>query len=397
MTEILACERSIDDLYNWVKRENYLGWDPYDALNSKIVQKITFNNPYLETIIIQINKYSMINFRHLLKIQKGVDLKGIALFAQAYSKLWKLTKKEDYIKDLKSFLYIIDNRSLRSRHTFDCWAGHYFPYTAIDKSTLDENTPELIATSQVINALVDSYKLLREDKLKQMAISAYDFLIQNLLERLEAGVCFFKYSLTENDKIVLNASAQGLEALCRLRSVYVTDDMNDLCEKLAKFLIKCQKEDGSWVYSMYNTGKVRNQLDFHQGYIIDGLLAYLQYAENKNCLIDAIIKGAKFYKNVLFHNNGTSYYRYPIRYPIDIHNQAQGIITFCKLSILDPSYLNFAKTIASWTISNMQDKSGYFYYQKWPFFINKIPYMRWSQAWMMLALSTLMEHLRDEY
>jgi hypothetical protein len=37
----------------------------------------------------------------------------------------------------------------------------------------------------------------------------------------------------------------------------------------------------------------------------------------------------------------------------------------------------------------MQDKEGYFYYQIYPLIINKIPYMRWGQAWMLLALSTL--------
>lgn len=389
-------ERSIITLYKWVKRENYLGWDPYDGLNSDIVQKMTFNNPYLETIIIQVNKYSIINFRPIFKIQKGVDLKGVTLFAEAYSKLWNLTKKDNYIKDLKLCLDVIDKESLRDRYSFDCWAGHYFPYTAIDRSILNKTTPDIISTCHVINVLVESYKIFMDYKLKKMAVSAYDFLIQNLLKNSNAGF-LFKYSPKEDDKIVLNASAQGLEALCCLRSIHTNEDMDELCDNLARFLIYHQKKDGSWVYSIYNNGKVRNQLDFHQGYIIDGLLAYLPYAENKNLLINTIIKGVNFYKNVLFHDNGTSYYRYPMRYPIDIHNQAQGIITFSKLSILDPNYLKFAKTIANWTISNMQDKSGYFYYQKWPIITNKIPYMRWGQAWMMLALSTLMEHLKDGY
>ena len=54
----------------------------------------------------------------------------------------------------------------------------------------------------------------------------------------------------------------------------------------------------------------------------------------------------------------------------------------------------FAEKIAKWTIENMQDEKGYFYYQKWPFLTNKIAYMRWGQAWMMLALSTLFEKIK---
>ena len=43
-------------------------------------------------------------------------------------------------------------------------------------------------------------------------------------------------------------------------------------------------------------------------------------------------------------------------------------------------------------MENMRDREGYFYYQVQPFYKNRISYMRWSQAWMLLALSTLLEH-----
>ena len=55
-----------------------------------------------------------------------------------------------------------------------------------------------------------------------------------------------------------------------------------------------------------------------------------------------------------------SKWRLPKIYPVDIHNQSQGIITFSKLRSYHPSYFNFAKTIKEWTIENMQDKTGYF-------------------------------------
>ena len=104
----------------------------------------------------------------------------------------------------------------------------------------------------------------------------------------------------------------------------------------------------------------------------------------------SLIKGANFYRNELFLLDGRCRWRWPQVWPIDIHNQAQGIITFSKFQKIKPKYYDFAKTIAKWTIENMQDESGYFYYQKWPFFTNRIPYMGWSQAWMMLALSNLL-------
>jgi hypothetical protein len=381
---------SIDSLYSWVKKERYYGWDPYDALNSTLVQKLCVGNPYLEILITQFNKYSPINLRPLLKVDKGTDLKGIALFAHAYSKMYNIAKEEIYKEELKKCHSIIKEKSLKNKYKLDCWASHYFPYTSADKSELTTDTPDIIGTCQVIIALVESYKILKDDNLKEMAISACNFLIKDLLEE-DGEDYFFKYTLTESDKIVLNASAQGLEAMSHLLLIFEDKKMNDVCERLANFLIEKQRDDGSWVYSLSKNGKMRIQLDFHQGYIINGLLAFLPYSESRDELISCIKKGARFYKGVLFSENGQSYYRYPMRYPVDIHNQAQGIITFSKLSILDSKYLEFAKKIAEWTISNMQDNSGYFYYQKYRLFTNKIPHMRWGQAWMMLALATLLE------
>jgi hypothetical protein len=43
-------------------------------------------------------------------------------------------------------------------------------------------------------------------------------------------------------------------------------------------------------------------------------------------------------------------------------------------------------------MTHMRDQVGYFYYRKLPMGTNKISYMRWSQAWMLLALSTLLEY-----
>ena len=125
--------------------------------------------------------------------------------------------------------------------------------------------------------------------------------------------------------------------------------------------------------------------------MLDGLFAALPYVKNKDSVLESISLGASFYKNKMFRQNGSSYFRYPKPFPVDIHNQAQGIITFSKLGTLNVEYAKFSTVILDWTIKNMQDLSGYFHYQKWPLVTNKIPYMRWSEAWMMVAFSVYFE------
>jgi hypothetical protein len=44
-------------------------------------------------------------------------------------------------------------------------------------------------------------------------------------------------------------------------------------------------------------------------------------------------------------------------------------------------------------MQNLRDETGFFYYQQRRFFKVRIPYMRWSEAWMMYALARLREAL----
>ena len=47
--------------------------------------------------------------------------------------------------------------------------------------------------------------------------------------------------------------------------------------------------------------------------------------------------------------------------------------------------------VASWTIQNLRDSRGFFYYQRRRFYTVRKPYMRWTQAWMLYALARLLE------
>ena len=45
--------------------------------------------------------------------------------------------------------------------------------------------------------------------------------------------------------------------------------------------------------------------------MLDGLFAALPYVKNKDSVLESISLGASFYKNKMFRQNGSSYFRYP--------------------------------------------------------------------------------------
>ena len=202
---------------------------------------------------------------------------------------------------------------------------------------------------------------------------------------------------THNSKsICYNSSLLAMQILLRAYEISQDKILIETSEKAVNYVVSKQHSDGHWNYSINPmTKEERVQVDFHQGFILDSLLDYFKKTDDYS-ILKSIKKGINFYKFIQFSPEGVSKWRYPKEYPIEIHNQAQGIITFSKLNEFLPDSLDFANIVAKWTIKNMQDKEGYFYYQKYPLIINKIPYMRWNQAWMLLALTTLEYYTNEQ-
>jgi len=99
-------------------------------------------------------------------------------------------------------------------------------------------------------------------------------------------------------------------------------------------------------------------------------------------------RGLEYFAHNLFLEDGLPKLRDNSIYPVDIHSCAQGIITFCELADFEPKYLKLAEKVAKWTINNMQDREGFFYYRIYKKGkVDKTPYIRWGQAWMLYALS----------
>jgi hypothetical protein len=73
---------------------------------------------------------------------------------------------------------------------------------------------------------------------------------------------------------------------------------------------------------------------------------------------------------------------------------AQSIITLLAFRDLDPDSVSLAQSVFQWALNHMWDDRGFFYYRVLRFGTIRASYMRWSQAWMLLALATLLESAR---
>lgn len=377
-------QESLKRLEDYCLKENFKGYDPYDLQKSSLqVSKLPAIYQFLLT---QINKKSPLNFRRLLNIKKNFYIKAMALFTEGYCNLYNLTLSDKYMERAGFFAeWLIKNKSDLSSNI--CW-GYDYSY-ANRNSVVPKDFPTVIHHSYVMRALY-KYWQIADDSLALDTINKMpDFILKEIpVKYYKNGLCF-GYNPKSSD-CCYNASLHAAESLALADSLNCESQYFDLIEAAVNYVVFRQKSDGVWFYSHGDKLDMeKKQIDFHQGFILESLNninRLTQYRLN-HIIAPAIKKGANFYWSRQFEKNGMGFFRYPKKYPADIHNQAQGVITFLKLSEPDNNYKEKAEKILLWTIENMQDQRGFFYYQKYKFFINKIPYIRWSQAWMFLALT----------
>jgi hypothetical protein len=376
---------SFKKLEDYIIRENYKGYDPYDTLTSYIPFKILGKWP--SAIATQIQKRNPVNIRPLLGIRKGINPKAFGLFLQAYSLLYKHSKKPEYLKRAEYFFnWLKENYS--TGYSGYGW-GYNFPWANPEKY-MDAYVPSSVVSGFIAKGIFEYYKVSKSPEAVKILESICVFLDKDLEKVTDQSGISISYTPVMKD-VCFNASLLAAEIFAKTASINLDEKLRELAVKAVDFVIDKQHADGRWNYSMnVALTEEQSQIDFHQGYVLESIYEISRVLDIKNPQWEyALSNGLKFYIEKQFHTEGWSFWRLPKIYPVEIHNQSQGIITLLKLKAYHPKANDFAREIAEWTTKNMQGKDGHFYYQKFETHTHKISYMRWSQAWMFLALTNL--------
>lgn len=374
--------QSYKKLENYVRTQKYKGWDPYDGLNSKVFQSLKGlnSNKIFRLFWIQAFKHSPVNFRPLLMVEKDYNPKALGLFLSSMCQKHHYNPSDENIEQI----HVLSDKILQlvsKGWSGSCW-GYNFDWQA-RAFFQPAYTPTVVATSFVAKALLYAYELTDHERYLEAAISSADFILNDLNRTYDDDGDFcFSYSPFDKTQ-VFNASLLGTSLLSKIYKYKPDNVMLESAEKSLRYCLKYQKTDGSWSYGRLPFHKWVD--NFHTGYNLECINDFISIS-HKNKYEQALNKGFQYYIDTFFTEDGISKYYNNKTYPIDVHAPAQFIVTLVKLNKLT-NYKNIADRVLHWTIKNMQDKRGYFYFQKKRFFTSKIPYMRWAQAWMFYALT----------
>lgn len=382
----MLCE-SIGRLAHWLEHNDYRGYDTFDGLSARFLRPFTFETKLLRIVLQQSVRRCPLNLRPVLGIKKEHSSKGMGFLARGFMRLHKSTGDPVWAGKAKFALnWLIDNQL--QGYSGACW-GNHFDYQSRG-SYIPKGLPTVVWTALIGHAFLDAYDHFRSDRYLQVAISACEHVLRDLDAFPDGeGVCI-SY-VPGKDSRVHNANTLGASLLARTYLQTKNQSYRELAQKAMQYTAQHQRSDSSWYYAEKADGHWVDS--FHTGYVLD---CFKHYAESTgdHRFNQKLMNGYEHWKKIFFLTDGTPRYYDHKTLPIDIQCSSQAIDTLVFFHDRDPESLILAVKVAEWTITNMQDRTGFFYYRRYsPWLVNKTPTLHWGQATMLCALAGLYQLL----
>jgi hypothetical protein len=398
------------DLWHWCRAHDFAGYDPYDALNSRLFQATPLKQSRIARLAwTQLFKRSPLNLRRLALVPAQRNPKGTALFALAALADYRRLRTAEAENDARALLDDLLAARLAGKSGAACW-GYNFDWQS-RSFFVPRGTPTVVPTAFAARAFIEAAREFEGETYLQVARSACDFILEDLNRSRERSddVCF-SYSPLDRTR-VFNASLLAGEVLASVGVLTGENDLIDEGIRAARYVVRRQNDDGSWSYG--GDGYQSWADNFHTAFMLTSLSRIIQSCrspdwqvteelsaetpeqrfrrEDVESIGNALRRGYDFWRERFFLANGWPKY-FPDRlYPADAHSAGAALVALVELQVLDPGATELAGTIARWAIENLRDPRGFFYYQRRRFHTVRIPYLRWSEGWMMYGLARILE------
>lgn len=379
---------AMSNLTTYCRSHDWAGWDPYDGLNSRIFQSIPiFRNKPCRLAFIQFMKRSPLNLRPLLLVPPMRNPKGTALFVSILVKQSRLGLAD--LQEARQLATDLMAKRCPDQELY-CW-GYHFDWQSRG-AMIPQSMPNVVCTAFAGQALLDLFEATRDENYLDTAISAANFVTEFLASDLPEEEFCIRYHLLGRTT-VHNASLLGAAFLARVWSHTKEARIEPYVRKAVEYSLRRQRPDGSWPYGEHST---QNWVDsFHTGY---NLIALQEIGRHFGFpgLPEAIRSGMAFYRAHFFREDGAVRYFHDNTHPIDAHAVGHALLTLASFCRDDATAFEQALACFRWAQENLLagDGSSY-YYQRHRWFVNRISYMRWSQAWMLFGLTELLRAVAE--
>lgn len=375
--------RATECLHDYMRRASYAGYDPYDGLESSVLRSTGLLRWKWSRIgVLQLLKRSPWNPRTILGIPRMRNPKGIALVISALVKRHAATQDLRYLyeaEDLARWLVeegSHDGGELAWGYPFD-WQSRTF-YAR-------KGTPNTVCTVFCADALLNLYAATQQRALLNYAQRAVESFLLNML-REDGGRCYFRY-VAHSPAVIHNVNLLAGSLCARIGCWTGNERLVTIGARALRYSCARQTACGAWPY-----GEARNLAwvdNFHTGFNLVALSLYSRFTGSAE-FAPALERGLRYWGEAFFLPGGVPKY-FPERvFPVDVHCAAQAVLTWLECRP-GAAGVRRAAEAAHWALAHLRSPQGWFYFQLHRGYVNRIPYMRWGQSWMLLALAALEE------
>jgi rhamnogalacturonyl hydrolase YesR len=380
----LSVYQSLKRVEQWIESHHYEAYEPFDGLSSPL-RRLTFGSLLLDRLLMQAVRQSPINLRPLLGIKPLPSTKGRGYMAAGYLEMFRLTNDKAYAEKARGCLdWLMAHKSPRFKQC--SWANHFDFASRGGRYSKDESI--IVWTALIGQSFLDGFEATGDARYLEVADSACSWILSLPRERTSSGTCLSYHAVSQVS--IHNANMLGAALLARTwRHAGNVEHLQAAAEAM-QYSCARQRPDGSWWYA--EELRYRWVDNFHTGYNLDSVRCYTE-STGDDTYRNAIVKGLEFYKGHFFREDGCPRYYHDRTQPIDSQCAAQAIETLAHFSPRDSECLELAQRVASWTIRNMQDPDGHFYYRMYPLIKAKAPMLHWAQATTYRALTALLSSM----
>jgi hypothetical protein len=352
------------------ERRGFRSADPYDGLASRWLRRPRSLPRFLRHAVVQANRRLPFDARRALRVPPMRSAYAEAHFASASARLWRTTENPGDRRRVDAHL-----EWLRANRVDGGWAYPFDVQTGT--AAYDRTTPNVICTAFAAQAFWDAWEAAGEPGARADAIGAGRFLADRLLVR-ESGRSWFEY-YPGHGALIHNANLLAARACVRAGLLAEDEDLLAAGRTAAGTTAAAVGPSGAIRY-----GERRPYLwidGHHSGFVVEALHDLAAHVPEA---AEAAPRAAEFYRRRLFGADGRPLPGPGRTFPVDTIAGAQGIQTFAALGDLETT-----RRIAGWMLAHMRGRDGTFLYQRGRWHAKRVPYARWSDAPMALALATL--------
>jgi hypothetical protein len=367
----------------WLERNGWAGYDPFDVRGTPLFLRLN-RHRYSGAAFKALSFLFPVTMRRVLRVHKAINPKAIALIAHTYLDLYALRSQQHHLEQAQRALAWLEEHPSPG-YSGPCWG---YPFDWDSRTFIAAGTPSSVVTSIAAEAFLRAYEVLAQSHYLEVARGCAAFIACDL-HRDEISTDELCFSYTPLDHWhVHNANLFSCATLARVGRLSGTHEWDGLVRRGTVYTLNAQRKDGAWYY-WGPPDRLLHMVDhYHTGYVLR-CLDVIDQAITLPRIAGAVEEGYRFYREQLFTPDGLPKHTEHDLYPIDIHSCAEAIICLTTLRERFPDGLDPARRIAQWTAEQMLAPDGHFYYRRYPRLTIRIPFVRWSQAWMLRAMSGL--------